>query len=383
MTTDYYNTLGVDKNSDQAAIKAAYRQLAKKYHPDRSTGDEEKFKEVQHAYDVLSDPQKRSNYDQFGSEDAGAGGFDGFSSSGFGDGNLNDIFAEFFGGNNGGRRGKRENNTSSPGSDIEYKISISLEQAYEGFKAKVCYDTFAKCNTCNGAGGEGGVKPINCHSCGGSGATRTRQGFFVVESTCRTCHGHGKIISNPCKKCQGEGRSRQRFDLSVDIPAGVDTNSRVRVSGKGEAGIRGGRQGDLYVTIGVKQHDFFQRKGADLHCKQDISFVHASIGGEIKIQTIDGNKINVKIPVGTQPGNKLRVQQRGMKMLNSSSRGNLYIEINIKIPKKLSKKQINLLEEFEKEEISNNKSTFERVYSKIISWFKDFFFKIRCVYNIQ
>lgn len=355
MSKDYYQILGVAKTASADELKKAYRKLAMKYHPDKNKGDkeaEEKFKEINHAYDILSDEQKRAAYDRYGhdaftqggmggaSGGAGMGGFD--FSSGFAD-----IFEDLFG-MGGGRSGGRAQQANTRGADLRYNLTINLEEAFKGKSETIKITTAATCETCHGSGGADGSKPINCTTCNGTGRIRASQGFFTVERTCTSCGGMGKTIKDPCKTCAGSGRTRKEKTLAVNIPAGVEDGTRIRVSGEGEVGIRGGSAGDLYIFVSVKNHELFTRDGADIHCQIPIRMTTAALGGAIEVPTIDGGRVKVTIPEGTQNGHQMRLRGKGMSIIHSGARGDMYIHTMVETPVKLSKKQRELLKEFDK-----------------------------------
>lgn len=351
---DFYNILGVERSATADDIKKAYRKLAMKYHPDQNKdnpGAETKFKEINEAYDVLKDEQKRAAYDRFGSAafdgsmgghpGAGAGGFSGFSGGGFSD-IFEDMFGEFMGG--GGRRG----NGPARGSDLQYTMDITLEEAYKGKEARIKIPVNETCEKCGGSGAANGSSPQKCSTCNGQGRIRQQQGFFTIERTCPTCHGEATIIKDPCKSCNGSGRTRKEKTLKVKIPAGIETGRRIRLAGEGEAGMRGGPRGDLYVLLNVKPHKLFRRDGENLRCRVPITVTRAALGGEIEVPTIEGSRTNVKIPPGTQTGQQLRLKGKGMSILQSDRRGDMYIEIFVETPVNLSKKQQDLLKDLEK-----------------------------------
>lgn len=361
---DYYSTLGVDKSADAAALKKAFRKQAMQYHPDRNPDDavaEKKFKEVNEAYDVLSDSQKRSAYDRMGhaafKDGAARGGNPGQGGGGFGggnpfgggfNGNVEDIFADFFGDmmNGGGGRGRAA--AQNRGSDLQYNLTIDLTEAYNGTKESLTIPTAVACDTCDGSGGAAGAEPVTCDTCGGQGAVRVSQGFFNMTQTCPTCQGTGTIIKDKCRKCKGEGRTNQARNLNVDIPAGVDTGTRIRLSGKGEAGRSGGQAGDLYVMINVKPHKLFKRDGDHLHLTLPVGMIDAALGTEIEIPTPDGGRSRLKIPAGTQPNQTFRLKGKGMPRLNTraaSAFGDLMVHADIEIPNSLTAKQKDALEE--------------------------------------
>ncbi|MCB9976447.1 MAG: molecular chaperone DnaJ [Rhodospirillales bacterium] len=347
---DFYKILGVEKDASSEDIKKAYRKLAMQHHPDRNKDNpkaEEKFKEVNQAYDVLKDEQKRAAYDRYGisafdgsmgAASPGAGG----DFSGFG-GAFSDIFEDMFGDFMGGRR------RTGPvrGSDVQYTLEITLEEAYNGKEAKIKIPLQDTCETCNGSGSESGTSSQGCPTCSGQGRIRQQQGFFTIERTCPTCHGAGNVITNPCKKCGGQGTVRKDKTLNVKIPAGVETGRRIRLTGEGEAGQRGGPRGDLYVLLNVKPHKLFKRDGANLYCRVPITVTRAALGGEVDVPTIEGKRANVKVPPGTQTGQQFRIKGKGMTILRSDSRGDMYIEIFVETPVNLSKKQQDLLKQLD------------------------------------
>src|SRR5215468_12664005 len=345
---DYYEVLGVARGASEGDMKAAFRKLAMKYHPDRNPGNkdcEHHFKEVNEAYDVLKDAQKRAAYDRFGHaafEQGMGGGGPGFGAD-FAS-TFADIFDDFFG--MGGRRarsGGRER-----GADIRYSMEISLEEAFHGKTAQIRIPTSVTCEVCSGSGAKGGAKPKACATCGGHGKIRQTQGFFTLERTCPTCLGRGQVIDDPCPSCSGSGRVQRDKTLSVNIPVGVEDGTRIRLANEGEAGARGGPAGDLYIFLSVQPHPFFQRDAADLHCRVPISMAIAALGGEITVPTIDGAKTKVKIPEGTQSGRRFRLQAKGMPVLRTKQMGDMYVQVMVETPQKLTKRQRELLSEFEK-----------------------------------
>lgn len=343
---DYYETLGVERNADEKQLKSAFRKLAMKYHPDRNPDNpnaEQSFKELNEAYAVLKNGEKRAAYDRFGhaafQNGGGQGGFSGdFGSS------MGDIFEDIFGDMMGGRR--RSGGGRERGADLRYNMEISLEEAYDGKTAQIDIPSAVSCEPCSGTGAEPGSSPSTCTTCGGNGRVRASQGFFSVERTCPTCQGRGEIISDPCPECSGAGRVTKNRSLSVNIPAGIEDGVRIRLSGEGEAGTRGGPTGDLYIFISVKPHEFFQRDGADLFCRIPVSMVTAALGGQFEVATLGGSKARVRIPEGTQTGKQFRLAAKGMPVLRSKTQGDLYIQIVTETPQSLSRKQRELLEEF-------------------------------------
>ena len=345
---DYYATLGVDRGADPETIKKAYRKLAMKYHPDRNPGDaaaEQKFKEVNEAYDVLKDEQKRAAYDRYGHaafENGGAGpgrsaGFD--FTTGFAD-----IFDEMFGEFMGGRRGQQ---ARGRGADLRYNLEITLEEAFHGKQATIRVPTSVQCDACGGTGGEKGAHPITCPTCHGAGRVRATQGFFTIERTCQSCYGAGRVIEKPCRVCNGSGRVHRERTLNVNIPAGVEEGTRIRLAGEGEAGLRGAPPGDLYIFVSIKPHRVFRRDGADIYCRVPIPMTTAALGGSVEVPTIDGTRAKVNIAAGTQTGQQFRLRSKGMSILRSPARGDMYVEIVVETPVNLTKRQQELLREFE------------------------------------
>jgi molecular chaperone DnaJ len=369
---DYYDILGVTKNSSPDEIKKAYRKLAMKYHPDRNQGDktaEAKFKEASEAYQVLSDPKKKSSYDQFGHSafEGGQGGAaGGFDFGGFESGAFSDIFDDFFGdfvGSGRGRGGSKKSR-SNRGSDLKINLEISLEEAYLGKKQTINLSSNEKCEKCSGSGAEPGSKLKTCSTCDGHGKVRTRQGFFTLQQTCPDCGGEGEMLSSPCKDCKGVGAVKTKKNLSIQIPKGVDDGTQIRLSGKGDAGYRGGSNGDLYAFITVQKHKIFQRSEENLYFKLPISMVDAALGTEIEVPTIDGGRSKVKIPAGTQSGKQFRLKEKGMPILRENHYGDLYLETNVIIPESISKEQKDLLEKFKSLEDSNNNSEIKSFLNK-------------------
>ena len=353
---DFYEVLGVKKDADASAIKSAYRKLAMKYHPDRNPDDdkaEDKFREVTEAYDVLKDDQKRAAYDQFGHAafegqgGGGAGGFSGFG--GGGGGGFSDIFDEMFSEFMGGRRGRggRGGQQSRKGSDLRYDLEINLEQAFDGDTQKISIPVPATCDTCDGSGAAKGSKPVTCNACGGHGKVRAQQGFFSVERTCPSCQGQGETISKPCSSYGGQGRIQKNKSLNVNIPKGVDTGTRIRLSGEGEAGLRGGPSGDLYIFINVRDHSLFIREGNNLFMTMPVPMTKAILGGTVDIPSLDGKMARITLDEGTQSGHRLRLRGKGMPGLQGRGRGDMYVDIQVETPINLTKRQKELLKEFE------------------------------------
>lgn len=348
----YYEMLQVSRQASDGELKTAYRKLAMQWHPDRNPGDkvaETKFKEISEAYDVLKDGQKRAAYDRFGhaafenGHGAANGGGPGFGAD-FAS-TFADIFEGVFGMGTGrqGRGGGRER-----GADLRYNLDITLEEAFAGKTAEIRIPTAVACEACSGSGSKPGSKPKTCMTCGGAGRLRHQQGFFTMERTCTSCQGRGQVIDDPCPNCSGGGRITRERTLSVNIPAGVEDGTRIRLSGEGEAGARGGPAGDLYIFLGLEPHAFFQRDGADLHCRVPISLVTAALGGTFEVPTIDGGKTKVKVPDGTQSGRRFRLTAKGMPILRQRQTGDMYVQVVVETPQNLSKKQRELLQEFEK-----------------------------------
>ncbi|ASG19482.1 MULTISPECIES: molecular chaperone DnaJ [Nitrospirillum] len=348
---DYYELLGVAKTASADDLKKAYRKLAMQYHPDRNQGDkaaEQKFKEVSEAYEVLKDEQKRAAYDRFGHAafengggraGGGAGGFD------FGSG-FADIFEEMFGDFMGGRRGGGQG--PGRGSDLRYNLEISLEDAFKGTSTNVRVPTSVACDVCNGTGAESGTQPVTCPTCNGAGKVRAQQGFFTIERTCPACAGAGRVIKDPCRNCGGHGRVRKEKTLQVNIPAGVEDGTRIRLTGEGEAGARGAPPGDLYIFLAIAPHALFIRDGANIQCRVPIPMTTAALGGTVEVPTIDGSRARVSIPPGTQSGHQFRLKGKGMSVLRSTQRGDMYVTALVETPVNLTKRQQELMREFEK-----------------------------------
>ena len=347
---DFYETLGVAKNASEEEIKKAYRKLAMKYHPDRnpdSKESEEKFKEVKEAYEMLTNPEKRDAYDRYGHAGVDpnmGGGGGGFGGGGFAD-SFGDIFGDIFGG--GGGRSRNAGPQVYRGADLRYNLEITLEQAAHGFDTTIRVPSWDKCDTCHGSGAKPGTSPTTCGTCGGHGQVRMQQGFFSIQQTCPKCHGSGKVITDPCAPCGGQGRIKRNKTLEVKIPVGIDNGMRIRSSGNGEPGTNGGPPGDLYVEIHIKPHAVFQREGDDLHCEMPISFVKATLGGEIEVPTLSG-KVSFTVPEGTQSGKTFRLKAKGIKGVRSGYAGDLFCHVQVETPVKLTEKQKDLLRDFEK-----------------------------------
>ena len=367
---DFYETLGVARGASADDLKKAYRKLAMQYHPDRNPGDktaEHKFKEVSEAYDVLKDDQKRAAYDRFGHaafENGGGGPRGGAGDFGFASG-FADIFDEMFGDFVGGRRGQ----TNARGSDLRYNLEVGLDEAFKGSTAQIRVPTSVGCDHCKGSGSEAGSRPVTCSTCSGAGKVRAQQGFFTIERTCPSCGGAGRVIENPCKVCGGQGRVRREKTLSVNIPAGVEDGTRIRLTGEGEAGTRGGPAGDLYVFLSVRRHSLFEREGSDVHCRVPIAMVQAVLGGNIEVPTLDGKMARINIPAGAQGGHQFRLRGKGMPIMRSSQHGDMYIEITVETPVNLTAKQKELLREFEKAGSTKTSPETEGFFSKVKEMF--------------
>ncbi len=360
---DYYDVLGVAKGADAAAIKKGFRQKAKELHPDRNADNpnaEAQFKEANEAYDVLKDPEKKAAYDRYGhaafeggmgggGPRGGMGGQGDFASA------FSDVFDDLFGDMMGGRRGGAGGRTRAQrGNDLRYNLRITLEEAFAGMQKTIQVPTAVACTSCNGTGAEGQSEPVNCPTCAGMGKVRAQQGFFTVERTCPTCNGAGQSIKDPCTSCHGHGRVEREKSLSVNIPAGVETGTRIRLAGEGEAGMRGGPTGDLYIFIEVQEHTLFQREGNHLYCRVPVSMASAALGGDIEVPTIDGGKSRVKIPEGSQSGRQMRLRAKGMPALRSGGPGDMFIELAVETPVKLTTRQKEILREFDEISAENN-----------------------------
>ena len=363
---DYYETLGVARGADADELKKAYRKLAMQYHPDRNSGDaeaEQKFKEINEAYDVVKDDQKRAAYDQYGHAAFENGG-QGPATGGFGSG-FADIFDEMFGDFVGGRE---QGGGAGRGADLRYNMEISLEEAFKGRETRIKVPTSVVCDGCGGSGAEAGSRPIGCLTCHGRGKVRSQQGFFTIERTCGACGGQGQVIENPCQSCSGAGRVRKEKTLSVNIPQGVEDGTRIRLSGEGEAGMRGAAPGDLYIFISIKPHHLFQREATNIFCQVPIAMTTAALGGNVQVPTIDGGRAKVTIPSGTQPAHQFRLRGKGMTGLHGRGRGDMYIEIGVETPVNLTKRQQELLKEFQSSGGAGDKPTSpqaEGFFSKV------------------
>jgi molecular chaperone DnaJ len=372
MKADFYETLGVAKSADEKDMKSAFRKLAMQFHPDKNPGNaaaEAKFKEINEAYETLRDPQKRAAYDRFGhaafeNGGGGGGGFGGGAGGGFAD-----IFEDIFGDMMGGGRNRRSSNGRERGADLRFNMEISLEEAYAGKTAQIRVPSSISCDVCSGTGAKPGTQPTQCGTCGGAGRVRASQGFFSVERACPTCNGRGTIIKDPCGKCSGQGRVNQERSLEVNIPAGIEDGTRIRLTAEGEAGSRGGPAGDLYIFISIKPHEFFQRDGADLYCKVPVSMTTAALGGQFEVATLDGTQTRVKVPEGTAYGKQFRLKGKGMPVLRQTAMGDLYIQIDIETPQNLSARQRELLEEFDSLSSKENSPQSSGFFSRMKEFF--------------
>lgn len=381
---DYYELLGVSKSASDDEIKKAFRKLAMQYHPDKNPGDkkaEAKFKEINHAYDILKDADKRAAYDRYGAA-AFEGGMGGGPRGGnpFGDfnfggaGGFSDIFEEMFGdmmGQAAGRGGSYGRGGATRGSDLQYGLEITLEEAFKGTEKTIRVPTYAACDTCSGSGAKAGTKPETCTTCQGAGRVRATQGFFTIERGCPTCGGVGQTIREKCGSCGGSGRVRREKTLKVSIPAGIEHGRRIRLQNEGEAGVSGGPAGDLYVLINLAPHKLFTRHDADLHCRVPIAMSVAALGGSIEVPTIEGGRAEVKIQPGTQTGQQLRLKGKGMSLMRSAARGDMYIELFVETPVNLSKKQQDMLKEFAGKDPSANSPESQGFLKKVKEFWND------------
>ena len=372
---DFYEVLGIERGASEDEIKKAYRKKAKELHPDRNADNpnaEDQFKEVNEAYDALKDPERKAAYDRFGHaafEGGGPrpGGGGGFHQQGDFASAFSDVFDDLFGDFMGGRGRPGGGRRASRGSDLRYNMRIKLEDAYTGTQKTINVPTSVQCDTCEGTGAEGGAEPTTCPTCSGMGKVRAQQGFFTVERTCPTCGGLGQHIKNPCKSCGGQGRVERERALSVNIPAGVETGTRIRLAGEGEAGLRGGPSGDLYIFIEVEPHPLFEREGADLFCAVPVSMTTAALGGDIEVPTIDGGRSRVKIPPGAQTGKQMRLRGKAMPPLRGAGHGDMFIELQVETPVNLSSRQKELLKEFDGLGKDNNPAS-TNFFSKVKSF---------------
>jgi len=361
MARDYYDVLGLSKSASDSEIKSSYRKLAMKYHPDKNPDDkkaEDNFREITESYEILKDSQKRAAYDQYGHAAFSQGTSGGNQGGGFG-GGFSDIFEDMFG--MGGDQGRR---SAPTGSDLRYDLSVSLEQAFSGDQIEISLTVPTKCEPCNGSGANKGSQPKQCNQCGGHGKVRAQQGFFTIERTCASCSGVGETISDPCSPCKGQGRVNKSKKLSVNVPAGVDNGTRIRLSGEGEAGARGSAPGDLYIFIDIKEHSLFQRDGKDTFIEVPVSIVDAVLGNSIQVPCVDGSKAKMNLSSGTQSGTRLRMKGKGMPALRGGSRGDQYVEINVETPVGISKKQEDLFKQIKElglEKVSPKTKRFKKM----------------------
>lgn len=374
---DFYEVLGVSRDASERDIKKAYKRLAMKFHPDRNQGDEsaaDKFKEVKVAYEILTDPQKKAAYDQYGHAAFEQGGMGGGGGFGGGQGDFGDIFGDVFGDIFGGGRRGGGQRRAQRGSDLRYNMELTLEEAVRGVSKEIEVPTLVECDTCDGSGAKKGSSAQACGTCHGHGQVQMRQGFFAVQQTCPTCNGKGKIIKDPCNSCHGQGRKQKTKTLNVKIPAGVDTGDRIRLSGEGEAGEQGAPAGDLYVQVHVKEHNIFERDGNNLYCEVPVSFSMAALGGEVEVPTLDG-RVNLKVPEETQTGRMFRMRGKGVKGVRGGGVGDLIVKLVVETPVKLSSRQKELLREFEEtcggEAASKHKPKSEGFFSGVKNFFDD------------
>lgn len=370
---DFYELLGVSRSADEKELKSAFRKLAKKYHPDANPGDkeaEQRFKELNEAYETLKDPQKRAAYDQFGHAAFEGGGFGGAGGAGPGFGpdfasSMSDIFDDLFGDFVAGGRTRGRRTAPNRGSDLRYDMEITLEEAYSGKTAQIRVPSQVTCDVCDGSGAKPGTAPKTCPTCNGAGKVRATQGFFTIERTCPACQGRGQVIEEACSNCHGAGRVTRERTLSVNVPAGVEDGTRIRIAAEGEAGVRGGPAGDLYIFLTVKPHPVFQRDGADIFCRVPVPMTTAALGGQIEVPTIDGGRTRVKIPEGTQPGKQFRLRGKGMPVLRSNQAGDMYIQVSVETPRNLSRRQKELLREFEEASSNDNNPDSAGFFSRV------------------
>lgn len=374
---DYYEVLGVERTVDDGALKSTYRKLAMKYHPDRNPDDaeaEKKFKEISEAYDCLKDGQKRAAYDRFGHaafENGGGGG--GRGGPGFGPdfgASMSDVFEDIFGEFMGGGGGGRGRSSRMRGADLRYNLEIDLEEAFTGRTVDIDVPTLNACETCSGTGAKPGTGMSQCGTCNGHGKVRAAQGFFTIERTCPQCQGRGETMDQPCTDCSGQGRTQKSRTLSVDIPVGIEDGTRIRLADEGEAGVRGGPPGDLYIFVSVRPHDLFERDGADLYARVPIAMSIAALGGEFEVPTLEGARARVKVGAGTQPGQRVRLKGKGMPVLRSSQVGDLYVQLDVEVPQNLNKKQRELLEEFQNLSTGDNSPNSTGFFAKLKGLFE-------------
>lgn len=371
-TEDYYTVLGISKTASQDEIKKAYRKLAMQYHPDRNPDNKEaeaKFKDINEAYEVLKDEQKRAAYDRYGHQafangmggaGAGANPFNGFDFTGAG---FADVFSDIFSEFTGQGRGARRRSYEERGDDVRYDVTLTLEEAFAGLEKEISITTSKECDACHGHGTADGKEPPVCQTCHGTGKIRTQQGgFFVFETTCPQCRGAGRVVLEKCKKCKGTGKEKIDKSLKIKIPMGIENGTRMRVAGDGEVGKNGGPKGDLYIFVTVKHHDVFERDGADLFYEQPISMAKAALGGSFKLKAIDGEELNIDIKAGTQPFDKIRIKGKGMRLMNSDKRGDLYVQFNVVVPTKLTAEQKECLQKFESEAPEEEKSFWSKIF---------------------
>ncbi|MEO1150134.1 MAG: molecular chaperone DnaJ [Pseudomonadota bacterium] len=377
MAQDYYSVLGVARDASQAEIKSAFRKSAMKWHPDRNPDNpeaEKNFKTLGEAYEVLSDEEKRAAYDRYGHDafKGGAGGFGQGAGQGFNASAFSDIFEDIFGDFMGGGRGGGGRRGPARGADLKYELEISLEEAFKGKKTTITVPGSVTCEVCDGSGAKPGSSPVTCQTCNGVGRVRVQQGFFTLERTCPTCMGDGKIIADPCTNCNGQGRVTKQRTLSVDVPAGIENGTRIRLSGEGEAGPRGGPEGDLYIFVGVLGHELFERDGPDLYCALPVPMATAVLGGDVEAPTIDGGRVKITVPEGAQSGKRFRLRGKGMSQLNAKQRGDLYVEIRVETPVKLTSRQKELMREFQSECSGSDSPESNNFFQKAKSFWDGF-----------
>ena len=373
---DYYETLGVRRDASDHDLKNAFRKLAKQYHPDANAGDadaERRFKEINEAYEMLKDPQRRAAYDQFGHAAFEAGGPGSAAAHGFGtdfSSSMSEIFDDLFGEFMGTRARPTSRSGRERGADLRYNMEISLADAFTGKTAQVRVPTSVTCTACGGTGAKPGTKPVTCPTCNGYGKVRASQGFFTIERTCPQCHGRGEIIKEPCEACGGAGRVTKERTLSVNIPAGVEDGTRIRLAGEGEAGVRGGPAGDLYIFLSIRPHEFFQRDGADIFCRCPISMATAALGGHIEVPTVDGGRTRVRIPEGTQTGKQFRLRGKGMPVLRTNQFGDAYIQVEVETPRNLTRHQRELMKEFESSSTEETNPSSSGFFARVKEFFE-------------